>query len=560
MTSARTGARRGVVLLAAGSLFATAACGSTVQQTGAAATLGGGPVAVDGSAALGSDGLGVAGTDPGAAGSIATPELAAGAAGAEGVAGSTFAGGSGAGAAGGGAGPAVGGSVAGPAGSGGAPGTRPAPGGTAQMAAGRNSPGVTTNEIFIGITFTNNGDQANAAIGAAISRGDERKNAQAVIDAINERGGVAGRKLKPVFYGYDAQSTETSASQDQGACAAFTEDNKVFAVTSGGLTDTFNACMQKAGVLQVTAGELIDPDRVFFDQFPTYFNVGTMSQDRMMADQVKALTRQDYFSGWDASLARPGTAKAKIGVLSLDTATWNRPLDKVLLPALARAGRPVDKNLVVRVHNPASNSELGQTVGDIQNATLRFRNAGVTHVIILDATAFITLTFLNNTRQQRYFPRLGANSATGMQALHDAGAVDPQQFNGAVGIGWFPTLDLPRGKADQYLTSATKECLENNKKRTGQTFTSTNAASLALIACDTINAVAAAADKAGSVINVNTGRAALESIGGGLRTANLPQVFLGPGRHDGLEVAFDLFWDTTCTCAKYRDRGHKVAS
>lgn len=53
-----------------------------------------------------------------------------------------------------------------------------------------------------------------------------------------------------------------------------------------------------------------------------------------------------------------------------------------------------------------------------------------------------------------------------MQALHDIGSVDPQQFNGAVGLGWYPTLDLPVGQADKYLTSATKDCLENNKKRT----------------------------------------------------------------------------------------------
>jgi ABC-type branched-subunit amino acid transport system substrate-binding protein len=126
-------------------------------------------------------------------------------------------------------------------------------------AGGVQGPGVTAKEIFIGIAYTANGDQANAAIGAAISRGDERKNAQAVIDQINERGGVAGRKLKPVFYAYDAQSTETSASQDQGACAAFTEDNKVFAVASGGLTETFNGCMQKAGVLRSRPGSSSTP-------------------------------------------------------------------------------------------------------------------------------------------------------------------------------------------------------------------------------------------------------------------------------------------------------------
>jgi hypothetical protein len=548
-------ARRPLVLLAAGSLLATVACGSTVQTTGAPAGLEGGPLTSDGSGALGADGLGVAGAGPGAAGAITTPDLAAGAGSAEVASGSTFTGGGGQAGAPGAAGSSGGGSGSGPAG---APGTQAAAG-AAPVAAGKNGPGVTAKEIFIGIAYTKNGDQANAAIGAAISRGDERENARAVIDEINEKGGVAGRKLVPVFHAYDAQSAETSAQQQQAACATFTEDNKVFASTASG-DDALDACLAKAGVFQVTSGGIINQDAQFFRQFPSVFSVGAMSQDRMMNDLVKAFGRLDYFSGWDFTLARPAQTKPKLGILSLDTPTWNRPLDKVLLPALARAGHPVESRLVVRVHNPQSNGEIGQTVGDIQNAALRFRDAGVTHVVMLDATAFLTLTFLNNTRSQRYFPRLGANSATGMQALHDAGAVDPQQFSGAVGLGWLPTLDLPAGQGDQYLTPATKACLDNNKKRTGQQFTSTNAASIALSICDSINGIAAAIAKAGPVLNFSTGIRGMEAIGGDLRTAAIPKVFLGPGRHDGLELGFDLMWDSACTCAKYKDRGHRIAS
>jgi hypothetical protein len=280
----------------------------------------------------------------------------------------------------------------------------------------------------------------------------------------------------------------------------------------------------------------------------------------MMADLVRAFQRLDYFSGWDFNLGQPAKTPAKLGVLSLDTPRWNRPLDKVLLPTLARSGHPVEDRLVVRVHQPQSRSELAQMVGDIQNAALRFRDAGVTHVVILDQGAFITLTFLNYTRNQRYFPRLGANSGTGMQALADVGAVDPKQFNGAVGLGWLPTLDLPAGQGDQYLTPATKACLDNNKKRTGQTFTSTNAAFFALAICDSINTVAAGINKTGPVINFQTGRAGLEAIGDTLRQATIPKLFLSPSRHDGVETGFDLVWDSACTCAKYKDRGHRIPS
>ena len=416
---------------------------------------------------------------------------------------------------------------------------------------------MTAKEIFIGIPFEKGGDQANAAVGAAISKGDARQNAQAVIDEINERGGVAGRKLVPVFHPIDANSRETNSSQDQAACETWTKDNKVFAATFAGLTDTLAGCLKKAGVLQITAGGINFHDQEFTRQFPNFY-YQVPSLDRMMADLVPTLRRLDYFSGWDVNLAGPAATKAKIGIISLKEPTFERPLTRVLLPGLARAGQPVDPNLVFRIQRAATPSQAGQTAADVQSATLRFRDAGVTHVIVLDATAFVALTFFNSARNQRYFPRIGANSGTGLQALFDAGVVDAQQLNGAVGLGWLPILDLPAGQGDRYLGPATKACLDNNKKRTGQTFTSTNAAIIALAACDSINAIAATINKAGPTINVNTGRAAIESLGGSLRPAAVPRLFFGPGRHDGLETGFDLAWDSGCRCVKYRDQGHKI--
>lgn len=550
--------RRGLSLLAAASLMATAACGSTVQSSGQR-VLSGGDLPADGSAVgegvggdglggdgLGGEGLGDVGPDgvaaPGTAdpGSFDAPGTSPDAP--LGGAGTTDARGAGSGAA------------EGPAGSG---GTRPgAPG---APAAGAQGAGVTAKEIFIGITYTSNGDAANAAVGAAISRGDERKNSQAVIDQINERGGVAGRKLVAVFHAYDAQSSEPNESQDQAACATFTEDKRVYASTSLGLTENFSACLRKAGVLQIAAGSIIFHDDAYMKKYPSFFHQ-RLTQERMMRDLVASLSRQGYFTGWDANLARPASAKAKIGIVTLDEPTFLRPIKNSLLPALARAGHPVDPSLVFPIAFARTTSQAGPTAADVQNATLRLRDAGVTHVILQDATAFMSLTFLNSTRNQRYYPRLGITSGTGVQALFTAGVVDAQALNGAMGLGWLPTLDLPAGKGDAFLTSATKECLDNNKKRTGQTFTSTNAAIIALAACDSLNMVAAAINKAGATINFDTGRRAVESLEGSLRTAVVPKVFFGPNRHDGLETGFDLFWDSGCKCAKYRDKGHRIAS
>lgn len=555
MKASRAGGRRGLVLLAAASLMATAACGSTAQQAGGQATLGDAGLAVDGTVPLGSDGLGTAGPGPAAVGSGPGTEVGTSAFGT--ASDPTLSGGPGAPTTGGAPGRGSGsgsGSASGPAGSG---VVQPGPG--AAGAAGKQGPGVTAKEIFIGFTYTKDGDQANAAVGAAISRGDERQNARAAIDQINERGGVAGRKLVPVFHGYDGQTAEPNESQDQAACTTFTQDKRVFAVVDVGLTENLTACLARAGVLQLAPGSIIFYDDAYMRKYPSFFHQ-RLNQDRMMRALVPALQRQGYFSGWNANLAQPAQGKAKIGILSLDEASFNRPLDKVMLPTLARAGQPVDPSLVYRISRAATTAQAGETAADVQNATLRFRDAGVTHVILLDSSAFMTLTFLNAARNQRYFPRLGVNSASGLQALYDAGVVDETAYNGAVGLGWLPGLDLPAGQSDRYLTGAAKECLDNIQKRTGQRFTSTNAATLALSACDAVSFVAGAISKAGPTINFTTGLAGAEALGGSLRTAVVPRVFFSPQRHDGLEFGFDLFWDSACKCAKYRDKGHRIPS
>jgi ABC-type branched-subunit amino acid transport system substrate-binding protein len=423
---------------------------------------------------------------------------------------------------------------------------------TGGLPAGSQGVGVTASSIFVGIPYKENGDAANKALGAgAITTGDEKADAQAVIDDINARGGVAGRKLVPVFHAYDAQSTDTYADQDQAACADFTQDHHVFAVAGLGDTDTFFNCMNNAGSMIIDSGPIIYPDLATFARYPYYFELSTLSQERMMADEVNALQRQRYFSGWDFNLAQPGPGKAKLGVLSVDTPQWNRPLQHVLLPALAAAGYAVNPADVVRVHDPASTAEDGQTVTDVQSAVLKFRQDNVSHVVILDANGSVMLLFAGAARGQSYYPRLGVNSATGMQALYDAGVVQSKQLSGAVGLGWLPTIDLSAQAGDRYANSSTKHCLQVIEKRTGQTFTSTNAAGAALSYCDRLYLLADAVNAAGSVIDRDTVRATIQAMGSRFVPAGAPSAFFSPSRHDAIETGFDMKWDSVCACTKY---------
>ena len=465
-------------------------------------------------------------------------------------------------AAGGGSTPnGVGGGTAGP---GGAPSTSSTIGGTTastndQAAASQQGVGVTATAVYLGVPYTDNSDEANAALGAGgLNSGDSRADYKAVVDDINAHGGVAGRKLVPIFHRYDATSQEPSADQDQAACSDFTEDHHVAGVVSVGVSDNFTPCVTRAGAIEVDASVLVGPDKAEFSKYPYYFDAGLLSQDRLMAAYVPSLVRQHYFTGWNADAGRPGPGKAKIGVLGVDVPEWNRPTDHVFLPALRDAGYNVAAKDVIRIHNPNSAAEDSQTLAQIQNSVLRFRSDGVTHVIFLDTRGSFLTFFGKDAKAQRYFPRFGIDSGSAVQTIYDAGLADADQLNGAVGLGWNPATDLSPKAAAQYNTPAHTECLRVVRKRSGQALSGADEQAVAISACDEVRLFARAVELAGPVINHDTLRGAIESLHGGFVPAGLPAAYFGPGRHDAAELGFDLAWNASCTCAKYTNGPFRI--
>lgn len=426
-------------------------------------------------------------------------------------------------------------------------------------AAATQGVGVTPTAVFYGIPYTADTDAANAALGASgLVTGDVRADYRAVVADVNAHGGVAGRKLVPVFHKYDAETQDQKATQDQAACSDFTQDHHVAGVASVGLTDTFNRCVMAAGAVEIDASVIIDPDDAMFREYPYYFEAGTISQDRMMAAYARALVNTRYFGGWDTTDGKPGPLKPKVGVIGVDVPEWNRPMDRVFLPALRAAGYPVDAQDVVRIHNPNSLAEDSQTLAQIQNAVLHFRSDGVTHVVMLDTGGSFLTFFGKDAKSQHYYPRLGVDSGSAVQTIFDAGLVDADQLNGASGLGWNPGLDLSPDRASRYRTDAARHCLRVIRKGTGQALSSADEQAVALGACDEVYLFARAVNDAGPVINRDTLRAAIERLRGSYEPTALPAAYFAPGRHDAGELGFDLAWDPECTCAKYLSDSFRI--
>lgn len=419
--------------------------------------------------------------------------------------------------------------------------------------------GITPTQVYIGVGYTSDGDATNAAIGATgFTQGDPLGETKAVIKDINDHGGVAGgRKLVPVFHGYSGTSGASPASQDQAACADYTQDHKVFAVADKGLTDNLPACLNRAGVLEDYSGDIISHDDAFYRSVPHFMDLGTLSQDRMMAGEVASLVRQHYFTGWNTATGSAGPGKAKVGVLATDDPNELRPLRSILLPALARAGYPVSSPDVVIAHQATTTADTGREAAEVQAAGLRFRHDNVTHVIVLDPNGVLTLFFSRNAETQGYFPRYGVNSGTGMQILVKAGDVDARTLRGAVGLGWLPLFDLPAAAAAHYQTPASRHCL-SVMRRASFTFSDANAEAIGLSTCDAIYFLAYVIDRAVPSITLASAQRIVDGLGTSFPTAFEPRSYFAAGHHAGAYLGYDLRWDSGCGCTRYSGKPHPL--
>jgi hypothetical protein len=423
--------------------------------------------------------------------------------------------------------------------------------------------GVTSNKIYVGITYETNGDKLNAAFGATgISQGDPKGDAKAVVADINAHGGIAGRKLVPVWWELNAESTDTYADLDEQQCQRFTQDNHVFATTNAGITDNFIACMSHAGAMLINSGQILRPDQTLLNQFPYYFEAGTLTTDRLFQQLPRSFTSLNYWSGWDPNLGRASsTTPTKIGILTLDQPEWSRPLKSVLLPELKAEGHKVAPSDVIAVPVPQSTSQESSVLNAISSAELRFRQDGVNHVILLDAAGDLLIFFSRAAQGQHYFPRYGLSTASGMQTVESGHDVDPSQLNGAVGFSWDPNLDLVPSAAAKYEPARTKACLTMIDKRTGQSLASEpNAAGIAVSYCDTLYLLKYAIEHAGVSITRDTVSAALQRLGYSYPSAGFLQEFYGPARHDGVEVGWNMKWDGSCSCTKYVGSDFRIPS
>jgi hypothetical protein len=312
-------------------------------------------------------------------------------------------------------------------------------------------------------------------------------------------------------------------------------------------------CLQNAGVFEIEDNVTYFGDSTY-RAYPYYFNIANMSVDRMAADEVPALAAQHYFTGWNTINGSAATSRAKVGVLTYDHDTFSHAVDDVLIPALARLGYAPAAADVIKVAFPQQLSDDGTDSAEISNAILKFRQHGVTHVLIIDGSGVLTLLFANNAESQHYFPRYGFNTQNAAEVLVGGDDVQPAQFVGSLGIGWSPPVDI-RAVDDPdngpYSTPARRTCLAL-MARGGYTFSDPNAAAVALGTCSSFNFLVQVLLRTAAPIDRDSFARAVGNLG----TAFVPTDILaptsfGPDKHYGAGTIRYLDYFPSCTCMKY---------
>ena len=409
------------------------------------------------------------------------------------------------------------------------------------VAADGKAPGVTATEIRIGYGTQKDADQAAGGFGLNASFGDQEGQARAIVDDINRRGGVLGRKLVLVFH--DDKTANDNANPDATAtsqCNDWTQDRPVFAgvnIVGGRNRPSLYACMAKAHT-PLLVSDLASHTLAEVSTYAPYlFMPGVATVERYVPTWIERLNARGYFGAWNATTGGPGAGPVRVGVPYVDSNAGRLYLD-VVRKALARVGRHVDDSFAF--------ADGTDALTQIPGIVLRFKSNNITHVL-LPASAYLVTPVAES---QAYRPRYGMTTLDGLASL--TVTTSPRaQLRGTLGIGWFPATDTDAAH-DPGDVSANETRCKGAMAAAGFATPDRLTLTTQLIVCELFLMLAQSLQQAGGVNAASLQRGAA-GLGTSFPSAITFLEHFGVGRYDGAAAARDLKFDDACGCFVYLD-------
>jgi ABC-type branched-subunit amino acid transport system substrate-binding protein len=377
----------------------------------------------------------------------------------------------------------------------------------------------------LGVEYIDGGDAFLSSAGfSSLSTGDAKGLIEVMIKDLNAKGGVLGRRLVPAYRATDAATGSSNPTTTaQQACTTFTQDQTVFAAL---VVSPADQCLAAKRVPHSYITTQVADDTSLRTSAPYSRRPLALSFSRLAPVLVERLVARSFL-----------TSTSTVGVLHPDTAVGRRILADL-------TARLQSKGIKVARSYAYDATSATASAGDVPNAVLPFRSAGVDRVIGTDAS---TAYFMTAADQQQYRPRYALNSYMNLASVMES--VPPKaQLEGSVGVGWLGPNDASGANFD--LKPKGFATCQDYIKRSGQ-----NPTGFALIIlttyCDSMRLFLYAAEKGGSFDAASIQRG-LAMAGTAFPSALVLRPAFSDTRMDGAGTVRDIAYDTACSCFRYQ--------
>jgi hypothetical protein len=399
-----------------------------------------------------------------------------------------------------------------------------------------------TGPLTVGFltTATSNAQGYGASLGNTVS---ESGIDQALVDALNSHGGIAGRQLKLVLAHTDTGSSNW-ANDFQAACATFTQDNHVDVVLGYQFTyePNLETCLTKQGIPHLQDGFNV-PSNDVLAQYPLFWSLDVPTIGERSLVKFEGAIKTGFL-----------TTKNRLGIL-LDNCPGTLGAWKSEVQPYLRQQHITVAVTYGTACGTGQNAGTASTVSGISSAIVKFRSAGVDRVSFVSVSEAPALYVVSTVAQsQGYYPGWIVSSLGQLAII--GGQSPKSEMRNTHGYGWLPSQDVPP-QYNPKPNASQRRCYSLLHSRGVQPRTAADFG-YAYSACEALFLYERALKLTGGNSDGVAVSNAIASLGSKFQsTLNLygRSTYSGARRNNAPEVYKPINWDGNCSCFRY---GHQT--
>ena len=373
------------------------------------------------------------------------------------------------------------------------------------------APGVTDDTIKVGVTYV---DLSKIKDIIHIDHGDYEAAYTALFDDLNARGGIAGRKLEPIFAPVDP----TAQTSSDDACTKLTQDEQVF-VAIGFFRDDDVLCFVSTNETPVIGGTMT-AERIAQAKAPWY-------SPELGGDLETGVIRE---------MAETGQLDGPLAVVG--STPDQQAMDSTIKPLLDELGIDAETAII-----DTSGEDTTAMVDAAATLAERFKSSGIEKVLLIGNSA---TAFGRGLAQTDYRPQLLVTTLSAATTYTADPTNDLSVFEGAIAGSGFGPAD-----ARIELPGVTKTCLDVQRAAGLEIPLPSSVpdgepvqAQSSLNACFDMVLLEDILTKVGTELNFGTFRAAGDNLGSvDIPGFKDPLTFGPPPHADGDPAAYLYKWD-----------------